>query len=107
VGVGLQWLLQCMVARFGEAPEHLSAKPPSGTPAVSLQRLEAELDELWSFVGKKANRQWVWIAMGRHDPASPRCPCRGSQRPERSGLMGEDSRRVSAACGVLYGSLCR
>ena len=28
-----------------------------------LQRLEAEVDELWSFVGKKANRQWVWIAM--------------------------------------------
>ena len=28
-----------------------------------LQRLEAELDELWSFVGTKANRQWVWIAM--------------------------------------------
>ena len=28
-----------------------------------LQRLEAELDELWSFVGKKANRHWVWIAM--------------------------------------------
>jgi insertion element IS1 protein InsB len=30
---------------------------------VSLQRLEAELDELWSFVGKKENRHWVWIAM--------------------------------------------
>jgi len=30
---------------------------------VILQRLEAELDELWSFVGKKANRHWVWIAM--------------------------------------------
>jgi insertion element IS1 protein InsB len=28
-----------------------------------LQRLEAEVDELWSFVGKKANRQWVWITM--------------------------------------------
>lgn len=28
-----------------------------------LQRLEAELDEIWSFVGKKVNRQWVWIAM--------------------------------------------
>jgi insertion element IS1 protein InsB len=38
-------------------------KPAGGTPAVILQRLEAELDELWSFVGKKANRQWVWIAM--------------------------------------------
>jgi insertion element IS1 protein InsB len=63
MGVGLQWLLQFMVERFQEAPEHLHIEPPGGTPAVILQRLEAELDELWSFVGKKANRQWVWIAM--------------------------------------------
>jgi insertion element IS1 protein InsB len=63
VGVGLQWLLQFMVARFQAAPEDLYAKPANGTPAVILQRLEAELDELWSFVGKKANRQWVWVAM--------------------------------------------
>ena len=63
VGVGLQWLLQFMGARFQQVPEHLYAESPSGTPAVILQRLEAELDELWGFVGKKANRQWVWIAM--------------------------------------------
>jgi hypothetical protein len=59
VGVGLQWLLQFMVTRFQAAPEDLYAKPAGGTPAVILQRLEAELDELWSFVGKKTNRQWV------------------------------------------------
>jgi IS1 family transposase len=29
---------------------------------VILQRLEAELDELWSFVGAKQNRYWVRIA---------------------------------------------
>src|SRR3954469_9274761 len=63
VGVGLQWLLQFMAARFQEAPEHLYAGPTAGAPAVILQRLEAELDELWSFVGKKADRYWVWIAM--------------------------------------------
>jgi IS1 family transposase len=63
VGVGLQWLLQFMVTRFQRAPEHLYAEAPSGTPTGIVQRLEAELDELWSFVGKKANRQWVWIAM--------------------------------------------
>ena len=63
VGVGLQWLLQFMVERFQAAPEDLHAKPAEGTPAVILQRREAELDELWSCVGKKANRQWVWIAM--------------------------------------------
>ena len=28
-----------------------------------LHRLEAEVDELWSFVSKKTNRQWVWLAM--------------------------------------------
>lgn len=25
-----------------------------------------ELDELWSFVGKKADERWVWIALARH-----------------------------------------
>ena len=63
VGVGLQWLLQFIVTRFQAAPEDLYVKPAVGAPRVILQRLEAELDELWSFVGKKANRQWVWIAM--------------------------------------------
>ena len=28
-----------------------------------LRRLEAEADEMWSFVKRKANKQWVWIAM--------------------------------------------
>ena len=59
VGVGLQWLLQFMGARFQAAPEHLHIKPPASLPAVILRRLEAELDELWSFVGNKENRQWV------------------------------------------------
>ena len=27
------------------------------------RRLEAEADEMWSFVKKKANKQWIWIAM--------------------------------------------
>lgn len=63
IGVGLRWLLQFMVERFTAAPEHLYVQPTADTQRVILQRLEAELDELWSFVGKKANRQWVWIAL--------------------------------------------
>jgi insertion element IS1 protein InsB len=62
-GVGLRWLLHFTVARFAAAPDHLYVQPTRGTQIVILQRLEAEVDELWSFVGKKANRQWVWIAM--------------------------------------------
>jgi insertion element IS1 protein InsB len=30
---------------------------------VVIQRLAAEADEMWSFVGKKQNKLWIWIAM--------------------------------------------
>jgi insertion element IS1 protein InsB len=63
VGVGLQGLLQFMVERLQAVPNDLYVKPADGTSAVILQRREAELDELGSFVGKKANRYWVGIAM--------------------------------------------
>jgi len=63
VGVGLRWLLHFMGECFQAAPEHLYVTSPSSTQTVILQRLEAEMDELWGFVGKKANRHWVWIAM--------------------------------------------
>jgi IS1 family transposase len=63
IGVGLRWLLYFMGERLTAAPEHLYVQPASGTQRVILHRLEAEVDELWSFVGKKANRQWVWLAM--------------------------------------------
>ena len=63
VGVGLRWLLYFMAERFTAAPEHLYVQSTAGTQKVILPRLEAEADELWSFVGTKANRQWVWIAM--------------------------------------------
>jgi transposase-like protein len=42
VGVGLRWLLHFMGECFQTAPEHLHVEPLRGTPAVMLQRLEAE-----------------------------------------------------------------
>jgi insertion element IS1 protein InsB len=63
VGVGLQGLVQFMAARCQAAPEDLYVKRADSPPTVILQRLEAELDELWSFGGKKTSRHWVWIAM--------------------------------------------
>jgi insertion element IS1 protein InsB len=63
IGVGLRWLLYFMGERFTAVPDHLYSQPTAGTQRVILQRLEAEVDELWSFVGRKANRQWVWIVM--------------------------------------------
>jgi insertion element IS1 protein InsB len=63
VGVSLTWLLHFMVERFAACPEPLHVQLPASPTAVVLRRLASEADELWSFVGKKANKPWLWMAM--------------------------------------------
>jgi insertion element IS1 protein InsB len=63
VGVSLTWLLRFMVERFAACPERLHVQPPAGPTEVVIRQLEAEADEMWSFVGRRANQQWIWIAM--------------------------------------------
>ena len=63
VGVSLTWLLHFMVECFADCPDHLYVQRPAGPTEVVIRQLEAEADEMWSFVKKKANKQWLWIAM--------------------------------------------
>jgi hypothetical protein len=63
VGAGLTWLLYYMVERFVAYPDHLRALLLVRPIAEVLRQLEAETDEMWSFVAKEANRQRLWIAM--------------------------------------------
>ncbi len=63
VGGSRTWLLHFMVERFAACPDHLHVQLAVRPTDVVIRRLEADADELWSFVGKKANKQWLWIAM--------------------------------------------
>jgi insertion element IS1 protein InsB len=63
VGVSIRWLMDFMVARFRALPDHLYMQPVVAPDDVIIGRLEAEADEMWSFVKQKTDRQWVWIAM--------------------------------------------
>src|SRR5919199_6381825 len=63
VGVSLTWLLHFMVECFAACPDHLHARLPASPAKVWVYKLEAEADEMWSFVLKKANKQWNWLAM--------------------------------------------
>jgi insertion element IS1 protein InsB len=63
VGVSLTWLLHCMVACFAACPDALHVPVPSCPTDVRLRLLEAEADDRWSFVKKKANKHWIWLAM--------------------------------------------
>jgi insertion element IS1 protein InsB len=44
-------------------PDHLHLEPGTYQQNVMIQRLEAEADEIASFVHKKANKQGIWLAM--------------------------------------------
>jgi insertion element IS1 protein InsB len=63
VGVKLKWLLGFLVQCFESLPDHLHVQPVNCTQDVMIQRLEVEADEMASFVQKKANKQWIWMAM--------------------------------------------
>src|SRR6266581_3583512 len=63
VGVSLTWLLHFMVECFASCPDHLHVRLPASPAKVFIYKLEAEADEMWSFVQKKAHKQWIWLAM--------------------------------------------
>ena len=63
VGVSLTWLLHFMVECFAACLDDLHVWVPLRPTDVVLRRLEAEADEMWGFVKKKANKQWIWLAM--------------------------------------------
>jgi insertion element IS1 protein InsB len=62
-GVSLTWLVHFMVERFAACPDHFHVQLPVRPTTVVRRQLEAEADEMWSFVETKANKQWLWIAM--------------------------------------------
>jgi insertion element IS1 protein InsB len=64
MGISLRWLLSFVAEVYDALPDDLNVRlPPSVTGQVKLLRLQAEADEMWSFVGRKSNKQWVWIAI--------------------------------------------
>ena len=63
VGVHLKWLLGFLVQRIEALPDHLHVQLVTSHGDMMIQRLAVEADEMSSFVQKKANKQWIWIAM--------------------------------------------
>lgn len=61
-GKSIGWLMHYLQGLFKELPSQLPIELPKDAE-VDLWCLEA--DEMWSFVGKKANKQWIWLALAR------------------------------------------
>jgi len=63
--VSLTWLLGFVARSYGALPADLGIDSRRlellGSAAVHMLTVEA--DEMWSFVCKKSNKQWIWIAL--------------------------------------------
>ena len=53
-GVSERWLQDYVNAKYAQVPQQVNVKKKT------KGRLTIQCDELWSFVGKKKNKQWVW-----------------------------------------------
>ena len=65
VGVRIRWLMRLLVPCFAALPDHLHVQPVAAPRDGILGWLEVEADEMWSFVKRQANKQWVWIALDK------------------------------------------
>ena len=61
--VSLRWLLDFITSEYEQLPDSLNYQSDLKTDKLLIWSLESEVDEMWSFVGSKENKQWVWIAM--------------------------------------------
>lgn len=57
--VSLAWLLNSFTQVTDETPDDLGVTPPP------KGKLTLELDEMWSVVGDKETKQWIWLAIDR------------------------------------------
>lgn len=61
VQVSQTWLLSFIKQEYDQVPRNLNVRIPLESTGLVLERIEA--DELWSFVGKKKNPVWIWLAL--------------------------------------------
>jgi insertion element IS1 protein InsB len=62
--ISLRWLLSFIAQIYETLPDDLNVQLSNPVDSqTQLLRLEAEADEMWSFVGRKQNKQWIWIAI--------------------------------------------
>lgn len=59
--VSMPWLLEFIDGLITQLPENLNAQVLTEDDELEVILLEG--DELWSYVGSKANPQWLWLLM--------------------------------------------
>jgi IS1 family transposase len=98
--VSERWLQYYVNTLYAGVPRQVGFEPGPGTGAP----LVLECDELWSFVGCKANKQWVWLALDRDTRAIVGVHVGDRSRAGAQALWDNlpEAYRASAACFTDY-----
>jgi insertion element IS1 protein InsB len=59
----MTWRMGFLVECYAAAAAHLNLHPPQRRDPLRVPPMAVEADERCSFVGKKANKQWLWLAL--------------------------------------------
>jgi IS1 family transposase len=60
--LSLSWLVRFITELYGQVPRDLNFQMPD---EAEFEILCLEADELWSFVGHKKNKRWIWLIIER------------------------------------------
>ena len=60
----LTWVIAFAKSEWASTPANLASRPCMLTvqSLEELQDIGIQMDEMWSFVGRKSNKVWIWIA---------------------------------------------
>jgi insertion element IS1 protein InsB len=94
-GVSGRWLQNYVNEKYRNIRREVHVKKKS------RGRLTIECDELWSFVGNKDNKQWVWLAIDR-DTGEIVGVFIGSRERESAQALWESLPPVYRQCAVSY-----
>lgn len=64
-GLSFNWLMSFARAQWDKTPRNLGITKTVARKIKKLQVFGIQADEMWSYVGKKSEKRWIWIA---YDP---------------------------------------
>lgn len=95
VGVSERWLQDYVNKKYEKIPQKIEVtEKPKGS-------LKIQCDELWSFVGNKGNKQWIWLALDVNTREIVGCYVGSRSRGGAQGLW-DSLPPVYRQCAVCY-----
>lgn len=95
VGVSMTWLQNYINTKYAQVPRLIDVSEKT------KGKLIVEIDELWSFVDQKGNKQWVWLALDRSPREIVGCYV-GDRSRESAKKLWKSLPPIYRQCAVCY-----